>query len=229
MALLAYLYESKENYGPHLIIVPNAVTINWKAELQTWLPDFKCIMYKGTREERATIFQRVRRALCVYVCGGGGGGACLPATTPQAPHHRPQLTRTLLLPRALRTTRPAAPFLTPQDVQSMQFNILVTSYEFIMRDKNKLSKLDWKYIIIDEAQRMKDRDSKLSQVRVAACGGVCVCVCVCVCAGRQARLEAQQLLVQHSRRMIRCAHHHTHLTTHRTRHRLQPGGHARRT
>jgi len=34
MALLAYLYEFKQNYGPHLIIVPNAVIVNWKAELQ---------------------------------------------------------------------------------------------------------------------------------------------------------------------------------------------------
>jgi SNF2 family DNA or RNA helicase len=52
----------------------------------------------------------------------------------------------------------------PQEVQSMQFNILVTTYETIMRDRTKLSKLEWKYIIIDEAQRMKDRESKLSQV-----------------------------------------------------------------
>jgi SNF2 family DNA or RNA helicase len=37
----------------------------------------------------------------------------------------------------------------------MQFNILVTTYETIMRDRSKLSKLEWKYIIIDEAQRMK--------------------------------------------------------------------------
>jgi SNF2 family DNA or RNA helicase len=44
-----------------------------------------------------------------------------------------------------------------QEVQSMQFNILVTTYETIMRDRSKLSKLSWKYIIIDEAQRMKDR------------------------------------------------------------------------
>jgi hypothetical protein len=36
--------------------------------------------------------------------------------------------------------------------------------------RNKLSKLEWKYIIIDEAQRMKDRESKLSQVRVCVGG-----------------------------------------------------------
>lgn len=30
MALIAYLMEFKSNYGPHLIIVPNAVLVNWK-------------------------------------------------------------------------------------------------------------------------------------------------------------------------------------------------------
>lgn len=43
------------------------------------------------------------------------------------------------------------------DVLPMTFNVLVTTYEFIMRDRSKLTKLDWKYIIIDEAQRLKVR------------------------------------------------------------------------
>lgn len=33
MALIAYLMERKSCYGPHLIIVPNAVMVNWKSEL----------------------------------------------------------------------------------------------------------------------------------------------------------------------------------------------------
>lgn len=45
----------------------------------------------------------------------------------------------------------------------MKFNVLVTTYEFIMYDRSKLSKVDWKYIIIDEAQRMKDRESVLAR------------------------------------------------------------------
>lgn len=32
-----------------------------------------------------------------------------------------------------------------------------------MYDRSKLSKIDWKYIIIDEAQRMKDRESVLAR------------------------------------------------------------------
>jgi hypothetical protein len=32
-----------------------------------------------------------------------------------------------------------------------------------MFDRSKLSKIDWKYIVIDEAQRMKDRESVLAR------------------------------------------------------------------
>ncbi|KAJ1403522.1 SNF2-related, N-terminal domain [Sesbania bispinosa] len=45
MALIAYLMEFKGNYGPHLIIVPNAVLVNWKSELYNWLPSVACIFY----------------------------------------------------------------------------------------------------------------------------------------------------------------------------------------
>jgi predicted AAA+ superfamily ATPase len=45
----------------------------------------------------------------------------------------------------------------------VKFNVLVTTYEFVMYDRSKLSRIDWKYIIIDEAQRMKDRESVLAR------------------------------------------------------------------
>lgn len=37
MALIAYLMEFKGNYGPHLIIVPNAVLVNWKVGIFSYL------------------------------------------------------------------------------------------------------------------------------------------------------------------------------------------------
>ncbi|KAL8119055.1 hypothetical protein AgCh_016530 [Apium graveolens] len=81
MALIAYLMEFKGNYGPHLIIVPNAVLVNWKSELHSWLPSVSCIYYVGNKDQRIKLFSQV----------------------------------------------------------------------------------DWKYIIIDEAQRMKDRESVLAR------------------------------------------------------------------
>ena len=85
MALLAYLMEHKNNYGPHLIIVPNAVMVNWKSELNQWLPTVRCVYYVGQKDERARKFA--------------------------------------------------------QEVSSLQFNVLVTTYEYIMRDRAKLSKV----------------------------------------------------------------------------------------
>ena len=85
MALIAYLMEHKNNYGPHLIIVPNAVMVNWKAELTAWLPSAKCVYYVGHKDDRARKFNL--------------------------------------------------------EVASLQFNVLVTTYEYIMRDRAKLSKV----------------------------------------------------------------------------------------
>lgn len=58
---------------------------------------------------------------------------------------------------------PARKEMWKDQVDSMCFNVLVTTYEFAMRDVNALSKLQWKYLVIDEAQRMKDRESKLAK------------------------------------------------------------------
>jgi SWI/SNF-related matrix-associated actin-dependent regulator of chromatin subfamily A member 2/4 len=50
-----------------------------------------------------------------------------------------------------------------EQVETICFNCLVTTYEFVLRDATHLSKVQWKYLVIDEAQRMKDRDSKLAK------------------------------------------------------------------
>ena len=34
-----------------------------------------------------------------------------------------------------------------------RFNVLLTTYEFIMRDKKDLKKLNWEYVIVDEGHR----------------------------------------------------------------------------
>ncbi|KAM4066099.1 SLIDE domain-containing protein [Hirsutella rhossiliensis] len=45
-----------------------------------------------------------------------------------------------------------------------KFDVCVTSYEMILREKSHLKKFAWEYIIIDEAHRIKNEESSLSQV-----------------------------------------------------------------
>ncbi|BGP15381.1 hypothetical protein JCM10213_001427 [Rhodosporidiobolus nylandii] len=45
-----------------------------------------------------------------------------------------------------------------------QFDICLASYEIVLREKAHLKKLAWEYIVIDEAHRIKNVDSMLSQI-----------------------------------------------------------------
>ncbi|CAD6185955.1 unnamed protein product [Caenorhabditis auriculariae] len=49
-------------------------------------------------------------------------------------------------------------------VLPMKFDVCCTTYEMMLKIKSQLKKLSWKYIIIDEAHRIKNEKSKLSEV-----------------------------------------------------------------
>ena len=52
IALLAHVAEQHEAWGPHLIVVPFSVMLNWEMEFKKFLPGFKVLTYYGTQEER---------------------------------------------------------------------------------------------------------------------------------------------------------------------------------
>jgi len=52
ISLLAHLACVHEVWGPHLIIVPTSVMLNWEMEFKKFCPGFKILTYYGTQEER---------------------------------------------------------------------------------------------------------------------------------------------------------------------------------
>lgn len=53
IALLSYLACEHHIWGPHLIVVPTSVMLNWEMEFKKFAPGFKVLTYYGTPQERA--------------------------------------------------------------------------------------------------------------------------------------------------------------------------------
>lgn len=102
ISLFAHLAEYENNWGPHLIVVPSSLIINWEIELRRWLPSFKLIVYYGNdRKEKRKGWSKFN-----------------------------------------------------------SFHICITSYHLILNDIPIFKRRTWEYLILDEAQYIKNFKSK---------------------------------------------------------------------
>lgn len=49
---LIHLCLHRGDWGPHLIVVPTSVMLNWEMECKKWCPAFKLLTYFGSAKER---------------------------------------------------------------------------------------------------------------------------------------------------------------------------------
>ena len=108
IALFAYLAINKANWGPHLIIVPTTIIVNWEIEFKKWCPSFKILSYFGSQKER-----KLKR---------------------------------------YGWFRPNS------------FHVCITSYKLVIQDYSIFKRKRWDYIVLDEAQNIKNFKSKRWQM-----------------------------------------------------------------
>ncbi len=108
IALLASLAVEKGIWGPHLIVVPTTIIINWEMEFKKWCPSFKILTYFGSQRER-----KLKRS---------------------------------------GWSKPNA------------FHICITSYKLVIQDHFAFRRKKWHYMILDEAQNIKNFRSQRWQL-----------------------------------------------------------------
>ncbi|OQV25233.1 Helicase ssl-1 [Hypsibius exemplaris] len=55
IAFIAHLASEKNNWGPHLVIVPTSVLLNWELEFKRWCPGLIIKTYYGSRKQRSDL------------------------------------------------------------------------------------------------------------------------------------------------------------------------------
>eukprot|EP01018_Ginkgo_biloba_P038739 Gb_04358 [translate_table: standard] len=68
ISLLAHLACEKGIWGPHLIVVPTSVMLNWETEFMKWCPAFKILTYFGSAKERKVKRQGWSKPNSFHVC-----------------------------------------------------------------------------------------------------------------------------------------------------------------
>eukprot|EP00587_Corethron_hystrix_P001491 CAMPEP_0113309202 /NCGR_PEP_ID=MMETSP0010_2-20120614/7346_1 /TAXON_ID=216773 ORGANISM="Corethron hystrix, Strain 308" /NCGR_SAMPLE_ID=MMETSP0010_2 /ASSEMBLY_ACC=CAM_ASM_000155 /LENGTH=1329 /DNA_ID=CAMNT_0000164419 /DNA_START=73 /DNA_END=4062 /DNA_ORIENTATION=+ /assembly_acc=CAM_ASM_000155 len=137
ISVLAYNLEYLNLQGPHLIAVPKSTLSNWMNELKRWCPSLRAIRFHGSREERAELIAKyfTNKAAC---------------------HDGRRPTKKVEDPETKK-------MVDDNSDNPRLWDVCVTTYEVINTEKKVLSKFAWKYMVIDEAHRLKNEASIFSK------------------------------------------------------------------
>jgi SWI/SNF-related matrix-associated actin-dependent regulator of chromatin subfamily A member 5 len=135
ISIMAYHMEFLKIQGPHLICVPKSTLSNWMNELKRWCPSLRVIRFHGSREDREQMVEEL-------------------FTNEAASHDGKRPERQIMDEHG--------ELIDDNSENPRQWDVCVTTYEICNAEKKTLGKFAWKYLIIDEAHRLKNDASMFS-------------------------------------------------------------------
>ena len=133
---MAYHWEYQRNQGPHLICVPKSTLSNWMNELKRWCPSLRVIKFHGSRDEREEMIETYFTNEAAAHDGRRPDGQIMGAS---------------------------GELIDDNTDNPRQWDVVVTTYEVANTERKTLQKFAWKYLIIDEAHRLKNDASMFSK------------------------------------------------------------------
>jgi superfamily II DNA or RNA helicase len=122
--------------GPFLVVAPLSTLGHWSREFHQWT-DFNVVEYHGSR--RARVLQRI-----------------YDWDYSSAPHPWPQG-----LDPGAPVHLPSSSVPAPRPTGLLKWDVLLTTYETLLQDADTLCAIRWASVVVDEAHRLKNRDSRL--------------------------------------------------------------------
>ena len=138
ISLLGYLHEFRGIKGPHMVVAPKSTLGNWMNEIRRFCPILRAIKFWQPWWKGKTIFSGLN------YCGKGYNWCLIWTVFPNGFD---------LLQRHIRD----------ELLVAGKFDVCVTSFEMAIKEKSALRRFSWRYIIIDEAHRIKNENSLLSK------------------------------------------------------------------
>lgn len=136
ISIMAYHYEYLKIQGPHLVCVPKSTLSNWMNELNRWCPSLRAIRFHGGKEEREALSEEY-------------------FSNEAAAHDGRRPTKQIL-------NEKTGEMEDDNSENPRAWDVAVTTYEMANTEKKALSRFAWKYLVIDEAHRLKNESSIFS-------------------------------------------------------------------
>ncbi|KAL0207230.1 hypothetical protein P9112_011858 [Eukaryota sp. TZLM1-RC] len=120
------------HFGPYLLVVPLSTIGNWEIELKKWIPSYYYVSFMGSASSRKVIIDY----------------DWLTRLDPPSELSNNDIIK-IKTKACFKYSRP------------IKFNIVLTAYDQIINNSALFKKINWTSIIVDEAHRLKNNQSKL--------------------------------------------------------------------